>query len=342
MSEIDRIRRLAAQMATQTSVRQEPEPVAEPEPERQHVHVTADDESEILSALGISTSAVATPSEEYHPEEGPLHFENDAEAPVEPEETQQHEEEHEEQVHLPHVEREHLTRFSGAEWFEECQNNTIIIAGQGGIGSYVTFLMSRLSPRAIYIYDMDKVETTNLAGQLYKRSDVGMYKVDAIASTVRDFSSYMSLFTSGEMFTQNSNGGNIMMCGFDNMQARQDFFKVWRNNVHSIPESERKRCLYVDGRLSAELLQVFCIRGDEEFFIQKYEQEFLFSDAEVTVNAPCTLKQTAFIANMIGSIMVNCYVNHCAILAGSVVRRLPFYTEYNAQTMMLQQDEMIM
>lgn len=74
---------------------------------------------------------------------------------------------------------ESTSRFSSAIWYEAIQRKTVILAGVGGIGSYVGFLLARMKPAALFIYDPDIVETVNMSGQLYSREDVGNPKVSA-------------------------------------------------------------------------------------------------------------------------------------------------------------------
>ena len=57
---------------------------------------------------------------------------------------------------------ETTSRFSGAIWYEEIQKQIVTLAGLGGIGGYVGFLLGRLKPRRLIIYDSDRVETVNM------------------------------------------------------------------------------------------------------------------------------------------------------------------------------------
>lgn len=227
------------------------------------------------------------------------------------------------------------SRFSSAIWYEKIQEKVIILAGVGGIGSYVGFLLARMKPTALYIYDDDVVEEVNMSGQLYGQSDLGRLKVSALANMIRNYANYGSTFAIPERFTNNSEATDIMICGFDNMEARSTFFRKWVNHVYSKPEEERGNCLFIDGRLAAEEFQVLCIKGDDEYNINRYRSEFLFSDIEADETI-CSYKQTTFCANMIASYMVNLFVNFCANQCEPLIDRdLPFLTTYNAETMYL-------
>lgn len=233
---------------------------------------------------------------------------------------------------------ESTARFSSAIWFEEIQKKTIILAGLGGIGSYVAFLLSRMHPRAIFLYDDDKVEMVNMAGQLFSLPEVGMFKVDAIAATMRDFSNCSSVCAIRERFTETTETTDIMICGFDNMAARKLFFERWLAHLERKAAEERAHCLFIDGRLAAEELQVLCIRGDDAFNIERYGKEFIFSDEEADETL-CSYKQTTYMANMIGSIMVNLFTNFVANELMEGLRDLPFFTSYAADSMMFKTEQ---
>ena len=229
--------------------------------------------------------------------------------------------------------RETTARFSGAVWYDKIQEQTVCVGGQGGISSWFTFLVARMHPKNIYTFDPDRVERVNLAGQLFRTSDVGLYKGEAIARTIKEYSEYRSVFTISERYVPDSMSANVMVCGFDNMVARKVFFHNWKTHVNSLPEEKRRECLFIDGRLAAESLQVYCIVGNNPWDISEYGRHCLFSDEEADETV-CSLKQTAFMANIIGGIMANLFVNFCANLCGGC-RTIPFLTQYEGDQMYL-------
>ena len=229
---------------------------------------------------------------------------------------------------------ESTTRFSGAEWFNEIQKARIIVAGIGGIGSNVAFQLARMIPANLTLYDDDNVEMVNMAGQLFSSKDIGEAKVNAIANMIYNYTSMRQVFTIKDKFTSNNEPGDIMICGFDNMRARATFFSSWVGHLKDKTEEERKKCLYLDGRLSIDTLQILCITGDDQYNIDRYKKEFLFSDsmADATV---CSMKQTTYLACMIGSLMVNLFTNFIANSLNPIIPYdLPFFTEYDAQNML--------
>ena len=195
------------------------------------------------------------------------------------------------------------------------------------------FLLGRLKPQRLIIYDSDRVETVNMSGQLYGQTDVGDYKSSALANMVRNYANYDNIVALNDRFEADSEATDIMICGFDNMAARKLFFNKWLSHVQSKLEEERKNCLFIDGRLAAEEFQVLCIKGDDERAMVEYENKWLFSDSEAEETI-CSYKQTTFMANMIASVMVNVFVNFVANQCGPIIDRdVPFFISYDASTM---------
>lgn len=229
---------------------------------------------------------------------------------------------------------ESTTRFSGAEWYNEIQKKNIIIAGCGGIGSNLAFQLSRMHPAHMVLYDDDTVETVNMAGQLYARSDVGKSKVSAIYNMITAYTNMQNIYALNQKFTDTSEPGDIMLCGFDSMSARRTFFDAWHSHMLQYRTTEeRAKCLFLDGRLSIDTLQVFCVTGDNEYACDEYYNKYLFTDSEADATV-CSMKQTTYLACMIGSIMTNLFTNFCANFLNPIIPYdLPFFIEYDAQNM---------
>lgn len=229
---------------------------------------------------------------------------------------------------------EYTSRFNGAIWYNKVQQLSVILAGAGGIGSYVGFLLSRLKINNLKVYDPDIVEAVNMSGQFYPTSSIGEHKVTALAKLVKSFASFYNIQAYNEFYTPNSPSGAIMICGFDNMLARRTFFNNWLDFVNSglVPPEQ---CLFIDGRLAAEEFQVLSIQGNDERAIREYQSKWLFSDEEAEATV-CSYKQTTFMANMIASVMVNVFVNFAANNsdpAPVIPRDIPFFISYSADTM---------
>ena len=139
------------------------------------------------------------------------------------------------------------SRFSAAAWAEEINKQNVVLGGCGGISSWCSLLLSRVNPHYLYIYDPDIVEQANMSGQLFRSSDIGAYKVNAMFTTIEQYSNYHNIVTNRYRITSQSNIFTpVMICGFDNMQARKDFYSIWKRGVNN---NNKKQCLYIDGRI---------------------------------------------------------------------------------------------
>lgn len=194
-------------------------------------------------------------------------------------------------------------RFREASWFKKADNleTPIIIGGAGGIGSWLVLLLTRAinSEVPVYVYDFDRVEEVNIAGQLYGLGDINNYKVDALESIIKRSTGNENIVTQKTRYDKTSLSSPIMFSAFDNMQARKDMFENWKKEAAKNPDS-----IFIDGRLLAEQFQVFFVTPEK---IADYEK-YLFNDADIP-DENCSYKQTSHFAASIAAKMVNGFTN---------------------------------
>lgn len=219
-------------------------------------------------------------------------------------------------------------RVKGAEWFSSLYKRDVFVLGQGGIGSWVSLLLSRIGCN-LHIYDMDVYEHHNMTGQLVRGKDVGKSKVIVVSDIIYTFSPDCEVVIHDQKYTKESMTNDIVICGFDNMAARKVAFDNWKANLFMFPdEKERSTHFFQDGRLLAEQLQIFSIPGDRSDLIEKYEKEYLFADEE-GLEGECTFKQTTHCAAMIASHMVGFLTNWATnMMEDKAIRQVPFLYEY--------------
>ena len=230
----------------------------------------------------------------------------------------------------------HSSRFKDAPWFAKEETN-VVVGGAGGIGSWLTLMLCRAGFFPV-VYDFDSLEEHNLAGQLYTKesAEAMTLKVDALKGLCKSFAD-TDISAMGEKYTPESMSHHYVFSAFDNMQARKDMFEAWCEYVEEwkrdieteeiegpLIDSYKVVPIFIDGRLTAEQMQIFCVTPDK---IEAYK-EHLFDDSEVE-DAPCTMKQTSHSAAMIASHMTGFFTNHFTNnQVGEVDRNIPFKWEY--------------
>lgn len=215
-------------------------------------------------------------------------------------------------------------RFSDAPWYQP--GISVVIGGVGSIGSHVAYYLGR-QECDIILYDMDIVDEVNLAGQLFRISDIGKKKTEITKDMIFQLSGNKKVEVFGE-FTSDSLIGNYVFSCFDNMKARKLFFDAWC----ALDDPDK---VFIDGRTNAEQAQIFIVTPDR---IDRYKKE-LFEDSEVP-DLACTYKSTTFCAGMVASFMVAGFNNLMASKAsGFQIADYPFKTEYNLQLFKVESDE---
>jgi len=209
-------------------------------------------------------------------------------------------------------------RFKDAPWFPQ-RDELVMIGGAGGIGSWLAFFLTKAGFKPT-IYDFDIIEEHNIGGQLFRPSDIGSLKVDAVFDIIKEFCGD-EINTVSEKIDENSPTHYFMFSAFDNMEARKHLFEVWKKSIPNCPVTP----IFIDGRLTMEQLQIFCVTPDK---IEEYENNHLFNDSEVEDEA-CTMKQTSHSAGMIATHMVGLFTNHITnIYEREILRDIPFYYEF--------------
>lgn len=216
------------------------------------------------------------------------------------------------------------TRFSGADWFSELKDVTLV--GVGGIGSWTALNLARIG-HSLMLIDPDFVDITNVTGgQMFRSSDIGVSKVDAVLSICRQMGCEGDIDRIRKEYDSSMGSAEIMITGLDNMAARKECYEGWKANVLLIGKDPmRTNFLFIDGRLTMEMMELLTIKGDDEKAMQNYEKDYLFSDEE-SIQLDCTTKQSTFaamgIASSITAILCNFLTNR---KLGSEFRATPFY-----------------
>lgn len=120
------------------------------------------------------------------------------------------------------------------EFFKpEMLESRVHIIGCGSVGSTVAENLVRFGITRMTLYDFDKVEAHNLANQMFRNSDVGRLKVEAVADMLceinPDCESELKLVPEG--WTGQRLSGYVFLC-VDNIDLRREIATKFKDNPY--------------------------------------------------------------------------------------------------------------
>lgn len=214
-------------------------------------------------------------------------------------------------------------RFKDAPWYPK-EDTHVLVGGAGGIGSWTALLLSRAGFIPI-VYDFDILEEHNLGGQLYPKKLIRKPKVEGLQEVIKDFSG-QEIIIFNERVEASTPTNIYCIAAFDNLTARKLMFESWDKQFGHNPNA-----IFIDGRLTAEQMQIFCIRGSDSpsELKSEYLNEQLLIPEESIEEAPCTMKQTSHAAAMIAAHITGFFTNHITnVTENDNTRTIPFKWEY--------------
>lgn len=224
------------------------------------------------------------------------------------------------------------SRYSGFDWAEKIHK--ILVVGQGGIGSFVTFYLSRIG-HEITTFDFDTFEAHNLGGQLITTDYIGSTKSYSIKSMMHvEFGCTNTIYNNNQRWNKEDIILPIVFSCADSMKVRNDLFETWVSNLSNFPKEEPK--CFIDSRMGAVAGEVFCISKGSQ--IKEYRKT-LFDDSEAAELA-CNTKATTHCAALLSSIAVGLMNN--VISNKNVdfeITNVPFHTSFNFNEMIFKTNE---
>lgn len=206
------------------------------------------------------------------------------------------------------------TRFKDAPFFKKINTTKILIAGAGGVGSWLALFLTRCG-YTIDIADSDTVSIENFAGQFFIKDNIGMYKTDAVKNLISLFVEYGNVSTRTTNINKNSNqleGVHVYVSAADTVDARQIMASKWLEDPH--PNK-----LFIDARLGAEY---FSLKVMHSIGLYPYVQNDIYYNymkelhtLESLEDDVCTYRQTTHIAAMSASYITSIINNFTSILS---------------------------
>jgi hypothetical protein len=171
-----------------------------------------------------------------------------------------------------------------------------VVVGVGSIGRQVALQLAAMGVPALTLYDHDTVSEENLGCQGFWESDVGDFKVHAVANVCHQQFPMMELFARSERFRKSAvkdwprNRVHAVFLCVDSMESRR---LIWDS-------VKRTAGLVVDGRMAAEVVRVLASEhpaGDTRY------PRTLFPGGEA-YEGSCTAKSTIYGANVAAGLML--------------------------------------
>jgi len=113
----------------------------------------------------------------------------------------------------------------GAEKQQKLERAVVAIAGLGGLGSNIAYMLARAGVGRLILVDFDKVDITNLNRQQYKANQIGLFKTEALSANLKEIAPYISLTAHAakldEVNTQKLLKDADIICeAFDNAESK--------------------------------------------------------------------------------------------------------------------------
>ncbi len=172
----------------------------------------------------------------------------------------------------------------------------VVVIGAGGLGSPIALSLAKMGVESITIYDPDVVEPHNIPNQLYRVSDIGRLKVEALADIMEELTGIRPKVVPDRV------GGEPIQCGtsskarvfisaLDSMTARKE---VFRSVLRSSPY------WYIDTRMGGLVASIYSVNVRDREAIARYGDS-LYSDRD-TVPLPCAARAVWYAVNAAASV----------------------------------------
>lgn len=173
----------------------------------------------------------------------------------------------------------------------------IHVIGLGGIGSAFLPPLFKLGFNGdLHIWDDDAVEPHNIPAQLiYRKSDVGMKKADAVIGFAERQEAECNLVPHYEFVTSETALDGVVISGVDSMMSRKAIWTAVADNHFMIP-------FYMDGRMGGEQLQLLTVYPSVYDSVTAYET-WLISEEE-GAPLPCAARTVIHPPTILAGLMI--------------------------------------
>ena len=155
-------------------------------------------------------------------------------------------------------------------------DGAIHVIGIGAMGSRVAELLARLGVVKIHIWDMDTVESKNVANQVYLNHHIGMLKTDALEELLLDINPKLEVIKHGEYIGQPLAG--YVFLNVDSIELR---YKIANGNK----DNPMIKAMF-DCRMRLEDAQSYAAKWSDEYQKKMFISSMEFTDEEAKEATP--------------------------------------------------------
>lgn len=168
----------------------------------------------------------------------------------------------------------------------------VTVIGCGGIGSVTALILAKIGVENLVLIDDDKVEIENTPSQFFHQGNVGQDKVAATREHILNFTDIRAEIIVDRCKPEHLQGG-IVIAAVDSMAARKEIWDMVKAYIATTK--------FIDARMGAEKMRIFCLDPHDEHAQQEYEKN-LYDDDQAEPEE-CTAKAIAYNTFVIGGVI---------------------------------------
>jgi sulfur carrier protein ThiS adenylyltransferase len=165
------------------------------------------------------------------------------------------------------------------------------VIGVGAIGRQAAIQLAAIGMPRLQLVDFDRVDLTNVTTQGYSAADVGMTKVLATLTAIRQLDPAIQVEVIEDRYRPRMEIGQAVFCCVDSIDARS---AIWRS-------AGSRRRFWADGRMLGEVLRVLAVT---ESVGRDHYPTTLFAQSEAQPGR-CTARATIYAASIAAGLMVH-------------------------------------
>lgn len=173
----------------------------------------------------------------------------------------------------------------------------VYVVGAGALGSHIVDILASIGIRDITVYDFDNVEIHNIPNQVYKLSDVGTPKVEALARHVKAKMGYDINPINKKLTSLQDDGINegYLIVATDTMKANLSLLTQAR---------ETKVRAAIEAKMSVSNGLVYFFKPQSPFQFKRWRENWADNDPEGIV--ACSERACAVNIHLIAGLAAGC------------------------------------